>query len=162
MSRLSVVCALALFALSATPGLAEPSQPTLAAGAQAHTTLSAAITADTLAGLPVEEVDVRYETSKGPRAEHYNGPRLWAVLGQLGLAPADPKPALRQSVIVTGRDGHAVAFSMGELMPDFGNRAVLLSLTVDGLPTQDGVRAVSPGDGRGARYVKDVVSVEIR
>lgn len=159
MSRLSVVCALALLALPATPGLAEPSQPTLAAGAQAT---SAAITADTLAGLPVEEVDVRYETSKGPRAEHYSGPRLWAVLGQLGLAPADPKPALRQSVIVAGRDGHAVAFSMGELMPDFGNRPVLLSVTVDGEPTQDGVRAVSPGDGRGARYVKDVVSVEIR
>ena len=35
-------------------------------------------------------------------------------------------------------------------------------ITVDGQPTQDGVRAVSPGDGRGARYVKDVVSVEIR
>lgn len=158
MSRLSVVCALALLALPATPGLAETPQPTLAAGAQAT---SAAITADTLAGLPVEAVDVRYETSKGPRAEHYSGPRLWAVLGQLGLAPTDPKPALRQSVIVTGRDGHAVAFSMGELMPDFGNRAVLLSLTVDGQPTQDGVRAVSPGDGRGARYVKDVVSVEV-
>lgn len=159
MSRLSVVCALALFALSATPGLAEPSQPTLAADTQAT---SAAITPDTLAGLPVEEVDVRYQTSKGPRAEHYSGPRLWAVLGRLGLAPADPKPALRQSVIVTGRDGHAVAFSMGELMPDFGNRPVLLSVTLDGQPTQDGVRAVSPGDGRGARYVKDVVSVEIR
>ncbi|QJD15983.1 hypothetical protein [Paracoccus sanguinis] len=159
MSRLSVVCALALFALPATLGLAETPQPTLAADAQAT---SAAITADTLAGLPVEEVDVRYETSKGPRAEHYSGPHLWAVLGRLGLAPADPKPALRQSVIVTGRDGHAVAFSMGELMPDFGNRPVLLSLTVDGQPTPDGVRAVSPGDGRGARYVKDVVSVEIR
>ncbi|MFC0811256.1 hypothetical protein ACFHYO_03890 [Paracoccus panacisoli] len=159
MSRLSVAFALALLALPASPGLAETPHPALAAGAQAT---SAAITADILAGLPVEEVDVRYETSKGPRAEHYSGPRLWAVLGQLGLAPADPKPALRQSVIVTGRDGHAVAFSMGELMPDFGNRPVLLSVTVDGQPTQDGVRAVSPGDGRGARYVKDVVSVEIR
>ena len=47
-------------------------------------------------------------------------------------------------------------------MPDFGSRPVLLSVTVDGESTQDGVRAVSPGDGRGARYVKDVVSVGIR
>jgi hypothetical protein len=80
---------------------------------------------------------------------------------------ADPKvknPQLRFAVIVSGRDGYTVVFSLAELLPDIGNRAVWVALDEDGkpLPDRDGpVRLIVPDDKMPARAVHEVGSIEL-
>ena len=80
---------------------------------------------------------------------------------------ADPKvknPQLRRIVIVTGRDGYAVVFSLPELLPAIGNRTVWLALDEDGkpLPDADGpMRLIVPDDKMPGRAVHAIASIEI-
>lgn len=141
------------------PGAALALDPSAALSGEGLT--ERVLTPESLAALPAQEVDVTYETSKGPKAEHYRGVPLWDVLAA-EPALADHKAALRRVVLVTARDDHQVAFSLGEILPDFGGQPVLIAWTVDGQPTPDGLRMVVPGDKRGGRYIKDVVRLELR
>lgn len=70
----------------------------------------------------------------------------------------------RRTFLVTGRDGYAIAFSVGEISPDFGNTLIMVALSVDGKPLRadEGLRLMVPGDKRGARSVRDVVKIELR
>lgn len=124
--------------------------------------LNVTLTAETLATLPVQEVDTTFTSSKGEVSGHYTGALLWDVIAANTGIEDDVKKALRQIVLVTAGDGHQVAFSIGELAPDFGNRPVMIGYSVDGATPEDGLRMVAPGDKRGARYIKDIVSLEIR
>jgi hypothetical protein len=80
---------------------------------------------------------------------------------------ADPKvknPQLRRAVIVTGRDGYAVVFSLAELLPAIGNRTVWLALDEDGKPLADSdgpMRLIVPDDKMPARAVHEIASIEI-
>jgi hypothetical protein len=60
-------------------------------------------------------------------------------------------------VLVTGRDGYAVAVAIGEIDPDFENKTILL--VDDG--AEKGLRLIVPGDKKGGRAVRDVVRIEI-
>ncbi len=119
-----------------------------------------------LQGLPNRTVTVTY-TSAGKASTHtYRGVLLFDLLK--AAAPqlnADSKnDALRWAVLATGADGYAALFSWGELDPDFGNRPVLLAYEEDGqpLPARDGaVRLVVPGDGKGGRYVSNLVGLQV-
>jgi hypothetical protein len=53
---------------------------------------------------------------------------------------------------------------MGEISPEFGNKAIMIADRVDGkvLTLQDGFRLIVPGDKRGARSVRDVAKIEVR
>ncbi|MBU3030272.1 hypothetical protein [Paracoccus marinaquae] len=124
--------------------------------------VSAEITPETLAALPSREVETSFESSKGPQSGRYGGVLLWDIIAARTALDDDLKAALRRVVLVTASDGHQVAFSIGEIAPEFGNRPIMVGLTLDGAPISDGLRMVSPGDARGARYVKGVVSFEIR
>lgn len=124
--------------------------------------LSVEITPETLAALPMQEVETSFESSKGPQGGRYRGVLLWDILAARTTLDDDVKSALRRVVLVTASDGHQVAFSIGEIAPGFGNRPIMVGLTLDGAAIEDGLRMVSPGDARGARHVKDVVSFEIR
>lgn len=124
--------------------------------------LSVAVTPDMLAALPVQDVETSHEGSKGRQTGQYKGALLWDVIAAETVLDDDVKAALRHVVMVTARDGHQVAYSIGEIAPDFGNRPILIGYELDGAAIPDGLRMVAPGDTRGARYVKDVVSVEIR
>lgn len=80
---------------------------------------------------------------------------------------ADPKvknPLLRFAVIVRGRDGYTVVFSLAELLPSVGNRPVWVALDQDGkpIPDSDGpVRLFVPDDQAPARSVHEVGSIEV-
>jgi hypothetical protein len=80
---------------------------------------------------------------------------------------ADPKTknlALRLAVVVQGRDGYTVVFSLAELMPAIGNRAVWLALDIDGgeLPADEGpVKLIVPQDGKPGRWVHGVDAMTI-
>jgi hypothetical protein len=80
---------------------------------------------------------------------------------------ADPKtkyPQLRQAVIVTGRDGYAVVFSLAEILPMVGDRAVWVALDEDGKPLSDSdgpVRLIIPDDKMPVRAVHEIASIDL-
>ena len=121
------------------------------------------LTPQMLAALPVIERDVTFETSKGPATRRYKGVLLWDVLqANKALDGLKPVEQLKKTFLVSAKDGYQIAFSIGEIHPDFGNLPLILVSTVDGKPLDGGWRLVAPGDKRGARAVYEVVKVELR
>lgn len=115
--------------------------------------------------LPIVEAEVAFMTANGEEKARYKGVLLWAALTSLGLTkPIGHHEELQQTLLVTGRDGYAIAFSFGEIAPDFGDKAIMIAIEVAGKPLTpaQGLRLIVPGDKRGARSVKDVVSIDIR
>lgn len=122
------------------------------------------LTPDSLAALPPVAVDVSFMTSKGEEKGRFEGVLLWDVLKRAKLLEGiEHNAELRRTFEVKGSDGYAIAFSVGELAPDFGNIPAMIALEVDGktLPP-DQLRLIVPGDKRGARNVKDVASITFR
>ncbi len=66
-------------------------------------------------------------------------------------------------VEVLGRDSYAADFSLAELLPDLGHRAVWLALDEDGKALGAGGPAeiVSPDDAKPARWVHGVAEVRV-
>lgn len=114
-----------------------------------------------LRGLPAAEAVL---TAHGT-TQKCSGPSLSSVLDRLGY----PKgvqlrgPALESGVVIRGRDGYAVLFSLGELDEALGGRVVVLATQCDGKPLSDEdgpYRLVVPGEQRAARSVRQVMSIE--
>lgn len=122
----------------------------------------AVLDAASLSALPVTEVAASYRSSKGIETGIYKGVLLWDLLQARGLVGQDHKPALRHTLLATAGDGHQIAFSVGEIAPDFGNTPVMLAYEMNGAPIPDGLRMVVPGDLRGARHIKDIVTLDYR
>ena len=80
---------------------------------------------------------------------------------------ADPKTKnlpLRQTVIITGKDGYASAIAVAELLPDIGNHEAYLAIDRDGAPLADRsapVELIVPGDVKPGRWVRGVASISI-
>jgi hypothetical protein len=72
---------------------------------------------------------------------------------------------LAQAVLVTGADGYRVAFGVAEFDPAFSDRVAILADRKDG-KTLTGNEApfqlVLAGEKRPARWVRQVISIEIR
>ena len=121
------------------------------------------LTPQSLAALPVAEREVTFETSKGPATRRYKGVLLWDVLqANKALDGLKPVEQLKKTFLVGAKDGYQIAFSIGEIHPDFGNLPLILVSAVDGKPLDGGWRLVAPGDKRGARAVYEVVKIELR
>jgi hypothetical protein len=61
-------------------------------------------------------------------------------------------------VAAVGSDGYTAVVFYGETDPNFGNRAVVVSVSEDNKPLDTvGPRLVVPGDVKGGRYVTGVV-----
>ncbi|WP_170294998.1 molybdopterin-dependent oxidoreductase [Paracoccus aestuariivivens] len=122
----------------------------------------ATLDATSLAALSATETTTVYRSSKGIESGIYKGVLLWDLLTATGIMTDDHKAALRHSLLVTASDGHQVVFSVGEIAPEFGNRPVLLAYEMNGAPIPDGLRMVVPGDLRGARHIKNIVTLDYR
>lgn len=110
-----------------------------------------------VATLPLDEIDLSFETGHGVESGHYRGVRLWTLVEKAGLAPLPGKNAdLTRVLLVTGRDGYRVALALAEIEPNYENKAVLL--VKDG----EGWRLLVPGDRHGGRSVRDVAQIELR
>jgi len=71
---------------------------------------------------------------------------------------------MRELVLVEGRDGYGVCFSLAELSPAFTDRKVILADLSDGQPlvAETGpFRVVVEGEKRHSRWVRDVVAVRV-
>lgn len=100
------------------------------------------------------------------RAATFSGVPLVALLRHAGV-PVDSVRGRRTSlvVIITAADGYRAAFSLAELAPDLGGRAVLVADRRDGEPldsSEGPLRLVVPDDKRPTRWVRQVVRVDVR
>ncbi len=120
------------------------------------------LSAEDLKKLPATELDVTFQTSHGEEKGHFTGALLWSVLEQAQLADTKGKhPDLHHTLTAIATDDYVIAFSFGEIDPDFGNKPIIIAYARDGKPL-DGLRLVVPGDKHGARDVRDVVRIEVK
>ena len=158
MFRTTAVVAFILFALAA-PVSANGTAPVQLSKAGG---VPVALTAESLSRLPTLDQEVSFQTAKGIRSARYKGVLLWEILKANGMIDeGGHHNELRQVFSVTGSDGYRIDFSVGEIAPDFGNKAIMLSTEEDGKALVPPTLTV-PGDKRGARNVHDVVRIEVR
>lgn len=124
---------------------------------------SASLAPADIAALPHVKLTVTIEG----KTTAYDGVPLTQLLARVG-APAGKAlrgPALRDVVLVTGKDGYAAAIALAETDPAFRKDQVLLADRADGQPLADAAgpyRLVVEGDLRGARCVRMVTAIEVR
>jgi hypothetical protein len=81
-----------------------------------------------------------------------------------GKNPKVKNPQMRQAIVVSGRDGYTVVFSLAEALPMVGNRAIWVALEEDGKPlseTDGPVRLIVPEDKMPARGVHQIASIDV-
>lgn len=124
------------------------------------------VTFEYLRTLPFVELEVAFKTRDGDRHARFRGVLLWTLIeraGGIGKA-GGMRDKLRHVIMVTGRDGYAIALSEGEIDPEFAGKAVILALERDGTPLtpEEGIRLVVPEDRRSGRSVRDVAEIEVK
>ena len=116
---------------------------------------------------------ISYESQDGT-AHHATCVSLLDVLKAAGVSTeikmnpkADPKTkhaALRMTVTAKATDGYGVVFSLAELLPEIGHRAVWLALDEDDkeLAARDTpTKLIVPGDAKPARWVHGVENLSV-
>ena len=97
----------------------------------------------------------------------YSGVSLTDVLA-LVHAPAGDSlrgPALGTYVLVQGADGYRVVFALADFDASFTDRIAILADRKDGAPladTEGPFHLIVPGERRPARWVRQVVRIELR
>lgn len=99
-------------------------------------------------------------------AHSFGGALLYSLLQQAGIMTVSTRKndILRKAVLVTGTDGYGVAIALGEIIPRFANKQIILAYEEDGkpLPQADGfARLIVPGDAFAGRYVSNVAQVAV-
>lgn len=113
--------------------------------------------------LPRRSVEVREQVFK----RVYSGVMLRDVLTKAGVPAGEALrgPAMRLYVTIVGQDGYKAVFALAELDAGFTDDLVLIADNEGGqplLPDQGPLRVVASGDKRPARWVRQVVRVELR
>jgi DMSO/TMAO reductase YedYZ molybdopterin-dependent catalytic subunit len=115
-----------------------------------------------LKGFPATKVSATQVSGRGPVALDCSGAALSAVLAKAVLNVGTANNAkLAHSVLFTADDGYAVALSLGEIDPDYGNEAPIIATDCGGKPL-DAPRLIVPNDKHGGRAVKGLVSMEVK
>ena len=97
----------------------ESSQPAVLQGAvKQRLVLDEAL----LKSLPAVTIDVTFETGQDKKSGRYTGVLLWALLEKAEPIDEPGKNAtLRHTLVITGRDGYAVALALGEIDPHWSS-----------------------------------------
>ena len=115
-----------------------------------------------LKSFPVIHVSATQASGKGPVVLDCSGAALTALLDKATLNVGKANNAnLAHSVLITADDGYAVALSLGEIDPDYGNAGPIIATDCSGKPL-DAPRLVMPNDKHGGRAVKGVVSIAVK
>ncbi len=123
-----------------------------------------AFTAEEFAALPHTELKLPAVSDKP--AVTYSGVLMRDLLAKAG-APLGDKlrgAAHLTGVIVRSKDNYAVLYALAEFDENFSSRTIIVADQEDGQPLPPSsapLRVVLPGDKRGARSARQVVSIEI-
>lgn len=116
-----------------------------------------------LEALPQVEEKITFQTKNGAETATYKGPLLWDVVGAAKLLDGlERNHELARTLHIHAVDGYEIAYSVGEIAPEFGDATILLALETDGHKLKDGFRIVVQGDKRGARAIHNVTKIELR
>ena len=123
-----------------------------------------------LAALPPDaHIEVTTVEAAGHHGEviaprRYGGVRLYALLEHAGirLDPDQHEDFLGKVVIATSADGRVAVIAGGEIEPRFQNGDVILAITQDGAPIEDGPHLIVPFDRRPGRWAKRITRIELR
>jgi hypothetical protein len=121
-------------------------------------------TGEQLAALPHTEITLEDPHEK--KLHRYAGFAARELIAQAG-APLGDKlrgAAFQLGVIVRGKDGYVVLFSLADFDDTFSTRTLLLADRMDGQPLPEKsapLQLIAPGDKRPARWVRMVTSLEI-
>jgi hypothetical protein len=122
------------------------------------------LTAAEFAALP--HIETKLADRAGEPERVYSGVAMKDLLLQAG-APLGDKlrgPAQTTAVIVHCKDNYNVLFALAEFDENFSSRTILLADKENGEilpPSAAPFRVVTPGDKRGARSARQVLSIEI-
>jgi len=125
---------------------------------------SISVVLDTLKNLPHTEVTAKVHDAKPSK---WSGVSLQSLLEARFATPAGDKLRsgwLAAVVRCTAADGYQVVFTLAELNTTLGHLDVLVADQQDGkpLPAEDGpVRLVVPSDQRGARWLRQLVRIDL-
>ncbi len=120
------------------------------------------VSASEFAALP----HITLETTDHGTPVSFEGVALSALLKFAGAGPVDSLrgPLLRRAVLAIGVDGYGAIVALADLDDAIGARRVMVADRMNGapLPADHGpLRLIVPGDKRGARWVRQVVRLEI-
>jgi hypothetical protein len=123
------------------------------------------LSAAALEGLP--RTTSRAKTHESSTEVSYEGVSLGDVVRKAGgpSGEAIKGPKLKTVVIVKASDGYEAVFALPELDPAFTAKVVLLADRREGVPLsgKEGMyRLIVPDEKRQARWVRQVVSIELR
>jgi hypothetical protein len=112
--------------------------------------------------LPAITVQAAFQTGHGPFKAVFSGPLLWTVLSATSAINSKAPALVRESVLVTGADGYGALLALGEIAPGFEDKQVILATMMNGkyLGARH-FRIVVPGDKKGGRSVRDVLSIAV-
>ena len=121
------------------------------------------LTTEVLAKLPTVEKEVTFKTSGGTSTGKFIGVLLWDIFqANKALDAFGHNKELLHTFLVVSADNYQIAFSIGEIAPDFGNAPIMLATAMDGKPIDKGFRIIVPGDTRGSRNVREVARIELK
>jgi hypothetical protein len=124
-----------------------------------------ALTADDLqANYVSQTVDVTYLSGEDTVSTSYTGVLLWDILSsaQVNFNADVKNDKVSMFLVASGSDGYQAVVSWAEIDPEYSNQPILVAYQEEGQPIVDGFVLVVPGDGRGSRYVKGLVSLSVR
>jgi DMSO/TMAO reductase YedYZ molybdopterin-dependent catalytic subunit len=158
-----VLAAILILIASAYPASIVTAEDTVAVAVAGHVRHPQHFDLAALRKLPPQRVEVSFQGERGVTQANFTGVPLWALLDEAGgLVDADKGAELRHTVKVTAKDGYLVVLSTGEIAPEFGAKPAILAYQRNDEPAgQSGLRLVMPGDKRGGRNVRDVVTIDV-
>lgn len=120
------------------------------------------LTLTDLNAFPASHASATQVSGRGPVVLDCTGAAVAAVLDKavLNLGKAN-NAKLAHVLLVTADDGYAVALSLGEIDPDYGNETAIIATACSGKPL-DAPRLVMPNDKHGGRAVRGLVSIEVK
>jgi DMSO/TMAO reductase YedYZ molybdopterin-dependent catalytic subunit len=123
------------------------------------------MTVEDIRDLPATRVNVTYQTREGEATASFTGVLVWTLLDRAGgINEAESRADIRGTLMITGRDGYAVALSVGEIDPKLAAEPAIIAYLRDDQPLDSGdaLQLVMPWDRHATRNVRDVVRIEVK
>ncbi len=165
LRRLTVVFAAAAVLSTGSTAHAEPLPPSQIPGTvtvSGDVSTPQTLTLDALRALPSRTEAVTFNTKAGPESHTYTGCSLDAVVAQAQPVGdvAAKHPLLSLAILATGADGYSAALAWGEVSESMAPKPPMVAYAEDGNPLEQ-PRLVVPADTDGARYVRDLLDLQV-